>query len=162
MEKILISACFLGDNVRYNAELKPLFHPQIQQWLAENRLIKICPEVTGGLQTPRPAAEFNSQQGKVITTSGVDVTDAFERGAHAALRLCQKYQVKFALLKESSPSCGSQKIYDGSFKQQKIAGEGVTSKLLRQHNIAVYSEENIDKLIKILRDIEENELKQSF
>ena len=152
MQRILISACFLGENVRYNGIIKSLEHHLIKQWQNENRLVPICPEVIGGLSTPRAPAEYNRQYGKVITMTGIDVSSAFELGAKKALELCQKHQIKIALLKEYSPSCGSNMIYDGSFSQRKIIGSGVTTTLLRKNKIRVYSEENIDLLLEELND----------
>lgn len=152
MEKILISACFLGENVRYNAKPKALFHPIITKWHEQNRLVAICPEVSGGLSTPRPPAEFNTLQNKVITIKGDDVTAAFNLGAQKALQLCLSQNIKFALLKESSPSCGSNNVYDGSFQQQKIAGEGITTKLLREHGIQVFSETTLTQLINTIEN----------
>lgn len=151
MYKILISACLLGENVRYNGITKKLDHQILKQWQAENRLVAICPEVVGGLSTPRAPAEYNKQLDKVITTTGVDVTNAFQLGAKTALTLCQKHHIEFALLKESSPSCGSNNVYDGSFSQQKIAGAGLTTQLLKKYNINVYSEDNIAQLIADLK-----------
>lgn len=146
MEKILISSCFLGERVRYNAIIKPFIHPLIEQWQYQGRLMAICPEVSGGLSTPRPAAELDPKSQKVITMAGDDVTRYFHQGANNALVLCQKHNIRFAILKESSPSCGSAQIYDGSFTQKKIAGQGVTSALLTKHGIKVFSENNITEL----------------
>jgi uncharacterized protein YbbK (DUF523 family) len=151
VHKILISACLLGENVRYNGVTKKLEHQVLKQWQAENRLVVICPEVVGGLSTPRAPAEYSKQLDKVITSTGVNVTHAFHLGAKAALTLCQNHHIEFALLKESSPSCGSHTIYDGSFSQQKVAGAGITTLLLRKNNIRVYSEENIAELIADLK-----------
>lgn len=106
-------------------------------------------EVSGGLPVPRAAAEQQAT-GLVITQAGVDVTDAFTRGANIALSLCETHNIRYALLKESSPSCGSNTIYDGSFSHRKIPGQGVTAALLSAHGIKVFSEENIDQLITIL------------
>lgn len=151
MKKILISACLLGDNVRYNAEIKKYKSQLIEQWRDEGRLIKVCPEVSGGLATPRPPAEYQQDSDRVITVDNVDVTKAFSIGAHTALALCKKHSIKLAILKESSPSCGSSTIYDGSFNNQKISGEGLTTKLLREHGIQVFSENNLDGLKEVLQ-----------
>jgi len=147
LEKILISACFLGENVRYNGQTESLQHQILNQWLKQGRVVRVCPEVAGGLPVPRPAAEIDRINQRIITKQGEDVTDAFEHGAQKALSICLNNNIKFALLKESSPSCGSQTIYDGQFRGQKIAGQGATTKLLREHGIEVYSEENIQALI---------------
>jgi len=147
-EKILVSACFLGQKVRYDGQAKTLLHPLLVQWKQEQRLISICPEITGGLAVPRAAAEI--QEKKVITCDGDDVTQQFMSGAKQALALCQQHNIRFALLKESSPSCGSQTIYDGTFSERKIKGQGVCSQLLRQNGIQVFSELTIDQLAVLL------------
>lgn len=150
MEKILISACFLGENVRYDGNTKTLTHGIIDQWQKEQRLVGICPECSGGLSVPRAAAEISPYDGSVFTEQKIDVSNEFTKGASKALKLCQDHKIKYALLKESSPSCGSSLIYDGSFSKRKIQGQGVTTKLLRQYGIKVFSEETIDELIKAL------------
>jgi len=169
MEKILISACFLGEKVRYDGKANTLTHNIIEQWRIEKRIISICPEVYGGLVTPRAAAEIqpvvinaNASNSTSIlqdkypltkqihTQQGKNVSEEFYRGANIALELCLENNIRFALLKESSPSCGSTYIYDGSFTKIKIKGEGVTAELLRKNDIEVYSECNIDKLIRKL------------
>lgn len=149
-EKILISACFLGQKVRYNGKIKTLEHELITQWHQQGRLVSICPEVIGGLAVPRPAAEINQLSGKVIASNGIDVSKEFEQGAIKALELCQKYGIQFALLKESSPSCGSKFIYDGTFSNNKISGEGKTTKLLRENGIKVFSELTLTELASIV------------
>lgn len=157
MEKILISACFLAQKVRYDGKIKQIPHPIIESWRNQNRLVTVCPEVAGGLAIPRPPAEYHPLLGRVITISGEDVNDAFNLGASTALALCKKFQIKYALLKESSPSCGSTNIYDGSFSSKKINGEGITTKLLRTNNIQVFSEENIQALIEIIAGEQTNQ-----
>lgn len=145
-DKILISACFLGEQVRYNGKIKSLINMQLKKWQKEGRLISICPEVVGGLTVPRSPAEINKKTNRVITCDNIDVTTQFNKGADQALRLCKHHDIRFALLKESSPSCGSTTIYDGSFTQKKIAGEGLTTQLLRQHGIQVFDESSIEEL----------------
>lgn len=150
MDKILVSGCFLGELVRYNGEIKPLSHQLMALWQKQNRLISICPEVVGGLTVPRSPAEINPENSRVISIEGVDVTAEFLIGAQSALALCHKYNIVYALLKEYSPSCGSKKIYDGSFSNKKKLGQGVTSQLLSSHGIDVFSEETIEQLAKKL------------
>ena len=171
MEKILISACFLGEKVRYDGKANTLTHSIIEQWRVEKRLISVCPEVYGGLVTPRVAAEIQPvaikvnppnppsilqdkhalvKQNKILTQQGENVSEAFYRGANIALELCLENNIRFALLKESSPSCGSTTIYDGSFTEKKIAGEGLTTKLLRQHGIEVFGEHAIIELAALI------------
>ena len=151
MNKILVSACFIGQKVRYDGSSQMLDHPVFQQWQQENRLCSICPEVAGGLSIPRAPAEINSQNQRVINNQGIDVSNAFTSGAQQALTLCQQQNIKFALLKESSPSCGSSTIYDGTFSKRKISGMGITAKLLTAHGIEVFSEKNFEQLVKAVQ-----------
>lgn len=106
MDKILVSACFLGEKVRYDGGDNRLTHQLIQQWLDESRLVSFCPEVSGGLTTPRSAAEILYND-VVFTQGGDNVSDAYIKGAKAALALCHRHKIKYALMKESSPSWGS-------------------------------------------------------
>lgn len=150
MDKILVSACFVGENVRYDGDNNQLMSTTFNEWREQGRLVTICPEVAGGLAVPRPPAEIDRRSNNIITIEGENVTNAFGRGAQQALMLCQKYDIKYALLKESSPSCGSSTIYDGSFSQRKIAGEGVTTALLRDAGVNVFSENDIIDLVRLL------------
>lgn len=157
MNKILISACFVGENVKYNGghqhlQHSSLIHSTIQKWLKENRLVSVCPECSGGLLVPRDPAEINQSKGNVTTINGEDVTENYRRGALHVLAICNKNNIRFALLKESSPSCGSHFIYDGSFSKTKRIGQGITAKLLMDNNIAVFSENNLQALIDIINN----------
>ena len=110
----------------------------IKAWQSQGLLLALCPEVSGGLSVPRPAAEI---QGKhVRTLAGEDVTSAFAFGAQCALNLCKQNDIQYAILKQGSPSCGNSRINDGSFAQTKVMGEGVTAKLLRANGIQVFNE----------------------
>ncbi|MGL1956675.1 MAG: DUF523 domain-containing protein [Colwellia sp.] len=149
-DKVLISRCLLGEKVRYNNEAIPLGHPLLLLWQKQQRLVLICPEVSGGLPIPRSPAEIQPNTGEVITFSGINVSKQFKQGAQMALNLCQQHNIRFALMKESSPSCGSTVVYDGSFSNNKVLGQGLTSLLLQQHNIKVFSEESIDQLAALL------------
>ena len=143
--KLLVSACLLGDPVRYDGQAQRLADPSLRVWQQAGMLVPFCPEVAGGLPTPRPAAECQAD-GRILTGSGEDVTAAFRRGAEAALALCRREGIECALLKERSPSCGSQRIYDGRFRGVILSGEGITANLLRQQGIRVFSEEQLDEL----------------
>ncbi|MCR5184556.1 MAG: DUF523 domain-containing protein [Bacilli bacterium] len=143
MEKILISACLVGDKTRYDG--KHNLNPSISQLLEKYELVPFCPEVEGGLPTPRNPSEIKGD--KVIMDNGHDVTDNFKEGAIKALMLCQFLKIKIAVLKERSPSCGTHQVHDGSFKNKLIEGMGITAKLLKENNIDVYSEDEIDKLL---------------
>lgn len=137
--KILISACLLGQRVRYDAKQKKLHDPLIETWIKKGILLMACPEVLGGLPTPRPAAEIQLD-GKVQTEQGSDVTLAFKYGAQKTLMLAQQHQIKIVILTERSPSCGSSIIYDGSFSRNIINGQGLTTKLLRDNGILVFNQ----------------------
>lgn len=153
MEKILISACFLNNLVRYDGTAYDVKNKlgiealnTIARWQEQGRLVALCPEMSGGLPVPRPAAEIiqtDALQGeavRVMTVTGVDVSSEFRAGAQVALERCQHENIKMAVLTESSPSCGSATIYNGQFSAEKIVGEGVTTSLLRHNGIKVFSQ----------------------
>ena len=146
MEKVLISACLLGERVRYHGGDARIAHPILRRWHEEGRLVPLCPEVTGGLTTPRPAAEITvTPEGRrVLTAAGQDVTGAFERGAEAAVNACATHGIRIAILKDGSPSCGSRSIYDGSFSGRRLEGEGVTAARLRAAAVRIFSQDEID------------------
>jgi len=147
-EKILVSACLLGHPVRYDGKSVPLKEIDwLQALQQQNRLVIVCPEQAGGLPTPRDPAE--RQQDKIITVNGQDVTQEFEQGAQFALKLCQQHNIKIALLKAKSPSCGNQQIYNGKFNNTLVSGQGMTADLLSKHHIKVYSELEIEQLMQI-------------
>ncbi|OMH25899.1 DUF523 domain-containing protein [Motiliproteus sp. MSK22-1] len=164
MELILISSCLLGQPVRYDGKGARSRHPLILRWLAEQRLVPLCPEMSGGLPTPRPAAEISGGQGEqvlngsasVISTNQQDFSREFVAGAELALKKCQKQNIKLAILKARSPSCGSQSTYDGNFSGQLVSGQGVTSALLRSHGIKVYDEEMLLQAESYLAELERN------
>ena len=143
MEKILISACLVGDNVKYNGGNN--LSPKIDALLEKYELIPFCPEVEGGLPTPRSPAERIGDS--VINQDGEDVTDAYNRGAELAFNICLFLKIKKVILKEKSPSCGSKIIYDGSFSHKEISGSGVTAEYLKKKGIEVFSEDDIDSLL---------------
>ena len=153
-QNILISACLLGSSVRYNGTDLLLDHPLLKQWKKEGRLISVCPEVAGGLPTPRAPAEIMGGDGltvlsgktKVINKNGEDVTKAFKEGANKALRIAKENNCIAAILTERSPSCGSSMIYDGSFSGVKKIGGGVTTMLLQNNGIQVFSQYQLKKL----------------
>ncbi|KAB0285270.1 DUF523 domain-containing protein [Vibrio fortis] len=154
MEKVLVSSCLMGNKVRYNASCLSISEADLE-WLKSNlELIIFCPEVSAGLPTPRPPAEIIAGKGidvldglaSVIGDDGTDVTAQFVAGAEHALKLCQKQQIKYAVLAEGSPSCGSSNIYDGTFSGTKIDGSGVTATLLEKNGIKVFSQHTIADL----------------
>ncbi len=168
MSKILISACLLGEPVRYDGKSLASDHPLIKQWLAQQCLIPFCPEVAGGLPTPRDAAEIivrssdmsNAVGGQAVlnnsasiqTQAGGDVSAAFIKGAQLALTLCQQHHIQFALLSARSPSCGNKTIYNGQFNKTLIDGLGVTAALLTNNGIEVFNQFEIDALAQRIAD----------
>ena len=143
MEKILISSCLVGKNVKYNGGNN--YIEIIEELKKKYELIEICPEVFGGLSIPRDPSEILNN--KVISINNKDVTDNFISGANKALELAKKYNITKAILKDGSPSCGNTYIYDGSFSKKKIKGLGITAKLLNENNIKIYNEFEINKLL---------------
>jgi len=142
-ENVLISACLLGNNTRYDGKNQniPLLHNLVNFY----NLIPFCPEVEGGLKIPRDPSEISGD--KVNSIKGKDVTKYFNAGAFLALSICKKMNIKLAILKEESPSCGVSKIHDGTFKNVIINGRGVTTKKLIDNNIKVINENDALKLL---------------
>lgn len=143
MEKILISACLVGDNTKYNGGNN--LHPLIDQLLLKYDLVPFCGEQQGGLGTPRRPSEIIN--GKVINDRGKDMTSHYIDGAKKALAICQYLNIHIAILKENSPMCGVNNIYDGTFTNKKINGQGILTQLLIKNNIKVYNEDNIKELV---------------
>ena len=136
---IIVSACLAGVACRYDGAGKPC--EKVIRLVAEGQAIPVCPEQLGGLPTPRAPAEIIGN--KVIRKDGVDVTEAFHRGAREALQLARLVGAKTAILKARSPSCGSGKIYDGSFTGKLVDGNGVFAEVCKQNGIEVKTEEEI-------------------
>ena len=130
---ILVSACLVGVNCNYKG--KSCLNESVAAMVREGRAIPVCPELLGGLTTPRPPAEIKNE--RVITKDGDDITDAFLAGANKTLEICQKYNCQKAVLKANSPSCGCGKIYDGNFNGTLVDGKGITARLLIEHGIEV-------------------------
>ncbi len=163
MLKILVSACLLGEKVRYDGG-DCCRDGRLAQWRSEGRLLPFCPEVAGGLPVPRPAAEIEQGDAEAVlhgkalirTQSGTDVTDAFMQGAEKALAECRRHGIQMVILKEGSPSCGTTKVNDGSFTGSKVAGAGLTAQLLSRHGIRVFSDEQLDEAAACLREMEKS------
>lgn len=137
-ERYLVSACLLGLPCRYDGQAKD--YPAIWALAKEADLIPVCPEQLGGLATPRLPAERQGE--KVLRQDGKDLTAQFQKGAQATLALGQGLGIHQAILKSRSPSCGSKSIYDGSFTQTLIPGQGITAELLAQAGFTLYREED--------------------
>ena len=137
-DALLISACLLGTNCKYNGGNNALPPERLAALEERYRLVPVCPEQAGGLPTPRLPSERRGEQ--VVNRAGENVTEAFRRGAELALETALQEGCRLALLKERSPSCGSGRIYDGSFTATVIPGDGVTAEMLKKSGITVCSE----------------------
>lgn len=161
MRKVLVSACLMGQAVRYDGRAAGDGGGILADWRREGRLVIVCPELAGDLPVPRPPAEIRAGSGAdvlegkavIVTPDDEDVTAAFLRGAQIALALAQQHDVALAVLKQRSPSCGSREIYDGSFTGRRIAGEGATAALLRLHGIRVFDETQLSEAADWLRHL---------
>lgn len=139
--KILVSACLLGKNCKYNAGNN--LNQCVLDFIEGHKVIGVCPEQLGGLSTPRLPAEI--VDGVVTNKEGVSVDNEFRKGAQAALTIALENKADLAILQSRSPSCGVKEIYDGSFSGKKIKGQGVFAKLLTVQGIKVLDAEDIVK-----------------
>jgi uncharacterized protein YbbK (DUF523 family) len=162
MKKILVSACLLGERVRYDGREPTDIHPLLRDWRREGRLIALCPEVAGGLPVPRAPAEILvgdtaavlAGTNQVVDVHGGDVTAEFMRGAGIALQMARSHGIRLAILKDGSPSCGSGAIRDGTFSGRRISGRGVTTLLLEQGGIRVFADTAVDAAAQWLARLE--------
>jgi uncharacterized protein YbbK (DUF523 family) len=163
MEFVLVSSCLLGEAVRYNGGDMRCDHAVLQRWLREGRVVPVCPEVAGGLPVPRPRAEIAEGAGgmnvlagaaRAIDSNGRDVTAFLVGGAERALEQARAKNIRVAVLKEGSPSCGSGLIFDGSFTDRKVAGLGITTARLQQSGIQVFSEAQLAEADALLKQFE--------
>lgn len=136
MEKILVSACLLGVSCRYDGTSNA--NEDIIKLMDKYEFIPVCPEILGGLATPREPSEIVG--GAVMSKGGVDVTEQFVKGAEETLKLAKLYGCKKAVLKEKSPSCGFKKVYDGTFSKVLVEGNGIAADMLFKNGIAVTGE----------------------
>jgi uncharacterized protein YbbK (DUF523 family) len=152
MQKILVSACLLGEAVRYDGAAHGPF-AQLQAWQAEGRVLALCPEMAGGLPTPRPPAEILGGQGRAVLAGqqvvrdchGRDVSDAFRAGAARALALVREQGIGMAVLKARSPSCGNRQTYSGEFSGRLVDGAGVTAAALQAAGVVVFNEYELEQ-----------------
>ncbi|RXK14270.1 hypothetical protein CP965_02130 [Halarcobacter mediterraneus] len=162
--KILISSCLLGEDVRYDGGNSSFaYNPNFSfsekelfmDILCENEVYSLCPEIKGGLNTPRKPAEITSAEKpfKVETINKDDVTINFLLGAKKALELCLEENIKIALLKSKSPSCGNIQIYDGTFSNTLVQGQGLTARLLNENGIKVFNETQLKELEQFIKTI---------
>ena len=144
--KILVSACLLGIDCKYNRKNNK--NDKVIELLKDHDLIPVCPEIMGGLTTPRTPAEIRKNirknKNEVITKDGKNVTKQYQKGAEEALKIAKLYNCQIAILKEKSPSCGCGRIYDGTFTGTLIDGDGITARLLKEHGIKIIGETSLD------------------
>lgn len=141
--KVAVSACLIGKNTKYNG--KNNYNEAVMKYLKDKEYIAICPEVIGGLSTPRiPSERFED---KVINKNNEDVTNNFINGANIELNKILDENIKIIIVKEKSPSCGYKKIYDGTFTNTLKDGNGVFVDLALRHNLIIYTEKDIEKMV---------------
>ncbi len=158
----MISACLMGDLVRYDGRRAGLDHARLRVWRKQGRIVAVCPEAAGGLAVPRPPAQIAGGSGadvldrraRVMDVDGRDVTDFFLKGAEQALSIARQHLIRIAVLKEKSPSCGVHRIYDGHFNNTLRPGVGVTTALLERGGIRVFSERELDQAAEFLQETE--------
>lgn len=159
MDRILISACLLGQPVRHDGRGKGMDDDLLDRWKSEGRLVALCPELAGGFGVPRNpaeivagarAAEVLAGRGRIVDRDGLDVTEGFLAGAAAAVRLALERGCRYALLTEGSPSCGVDRVHAGSFDGRMTPGEGVVTAALRQAGLGVYPHTRIADLARAL------------
>ena len=131
--KIMVSACLLGENCKYSGGNNR--NEKVLAYVAGHEVIPVCPEVMGGLPTPRVPAEI--VHGVVINREGVNVDQEYRLGAQKALEIAREREIDLAILQSRSPSCGVKEIYDGTFTGTRIPGQGITAKLLSDNGFAV-------------------------
>lgn len=147
-EPILVSGCLLGMMINYQE--KGHLVEELRKLLLSGQAIAICPEVLGGLPTPRDPSEIQQVDGvkKIVTNKNVEVTEAFQKGAQRALDTAKTTGAKIAILKSQSPSCGVGKIYDGTFTETLIDGDGIAAALFKENGIRVITEDDFCDCIK--------------
>lgn len=142
-EKLLVSACLLGENCKYSGGNN--YTPAIEALREKFDVIPVCPEQLGGLPTPRTPSERAGA--RVLSRGGADVTEAFRQGAEKTLEIARESGAARAVLQERSPSCGSERVYDGTFSGTLVPGQGVTAELLEKNGIRVYSGDRMEALL---------------
>lgn len=144
--RVLVSACLLGMNCRYDGRGKEL--PGLKKLCERVDFVPFCPEQMGGLSTPRPPAERQGE--RVCTKEGKDVTAAYEKGAEMGVELARTLRCGCALLKTKSPACGVGEIYDGTFSGTLVAGEGLAAQKLREAGVVLFREDQLFELLTYL------------
>ncbi len=159
MDNIFVSACIVGQPIRYDGSDNLVKHDLMQRWRDEGRLVPLCPEVAAGFPTPRAPAEIEPDlfgadvldgNAKIFEDNGTDVTEGYARGAQLALETAQRAGCRFALLTDGSPSCGSTYQYSGRFDMKTRKGDGVVAALLARNGMRVFAEDELEELAAVL------------
>lgn len=137
---ILVSECLAGVPCRMDGQAKTV--PAVRKLVEEGKAIPVCPEVLGGLPTPRESSEIRN--GRVYSKSGVDVTESFIEGAEESLRICREHHCSLAILKSKSPSCGFGKIHDGTFGTGLVDGNGIFAQMLVDEGVRIITEKDLE------------------
>ncbi len=143
--KIIVSACLLGENCKYNGTNNK--NQDVINLADKFELIPVCPECFGGLPTPRTPCEI--KDGRVFSKDGRDLTDAYKEGAEQTLYIARENNCPAAVLKERSPSCGFGKVYDGTFTSSLCNGNGIAAQMLYDNSVAIFGENNLKKLLEL-------------
>lgn len=152
---IVVSACLLGENVTYRGDSNK--NEELIQLLKHYDIIKVCPEVMGGLSIPRNPSEIKSFNPlMVVSHQSVDVTEQFLKGSIQALEKIKNHNVKIAILKANSPSCGNEYVYDGTFSSSLVEGSGVFASMLKGMGMKVFNEKQIEEIKEYLREEDSN------
>ncbi len=153
----------MGEKVRYHGGHETVSHPIIETWKSEGRIVSLCPEVAAGASVPRAPSEIVGIGGGsavrknlawVRKQDGSDCTQQFLDAATLALEVIKHHNIRVALMKSNSPSCGSERIYDGSFSGTKIEGNGVTASALRDVGVKIFTETQIELANEYLKVLE--------
>ena len=141
MGKIVVSACLLGENCKYNGGNNR--SEAVLRYVRGREVIAVCPEMLGGLPAPRDPAEIVS--GEVQNARGESLDTPFRAGARRALAQIDGEDIELAILQPRSPSCGSRQIYDGTFSRRLIPGQGVFAQLLAERGIRIVEPEDLER-----------------
>lgn len=139
MDKIIVSACLLGEPCRYDGKSYP--SQEVIDYIKDKQVYPVCPEVLGGLSTPRSSCEIIC--GEVISKQGTNCTLQYMKGANEVLTLAKINNIDIAILKSKSPSCGYGEIYDGSFSSKLVKGNGICAEMLVNNGIKVINSDEI-------------------
>lgn len=155
MNKVLVSACLMGENVRYDGRHNLINHPLLEKLNSEDRLVTICPEVSGGLSVPRPYATIARRiPVEVISDVGEDVTPQFVLGAELTAELAKREGCVAALMKADSPACGNRDISGAAFSGLKASGAGIAAQEVMESGIPVFNETEMERLESMLEELD--------